>query len=43
MRHLKRMEDSVVLLAGGGGGIARGVFLITGDTLFIQDGVEMKP
>ena len=25
MQHLRRMEDRVVLLTGGGGGIARGV------------------
>ena len=40
MQHLRRMEDRVVLLTGGGGGIARGVaraFADEGASMILTD------
>ena len=40
MQHLRRMEDRVVMLTGGGGGIARGVaraFADEGASLILTD------
>ena len=40
MQHLRRMEDRVVMLTGGGGGIARGVaraFADEGASLVLTD------